>query len=312
MSISVYVGDEMVWSKGYGYSDLKNQIPIDPSKTKFRIGSVSKTLTASALGILMQEGKVDPDAVIQKYVSHFPDKNWPITVRQVAGHIAGIRHYRGNEFMSRKKYETINEGLKIFENDPLLFEPGTRYQYSSYGWNLISAVIEGASGYDFLPYMKSVVFDHLKMSNTEADWADEDISNRTKFYVWSDGSNKEAPYVDNSYKWAGGGFIGTTEDLILFGAAHLDYDYLNEETQQKLMFPQKTTDGESTDYGMGWSYSQHNDTHWVGHSGGSVGGSTMFLINKQHRMVIAYAINRSSVGFDNLHFKIADVFLHKD
>lgn len=312
MAISVYLGNEMIWSKGYGYSDLKNQVPVDPSKTKFRIGSVSKTLTASALGVLMQEGKVDPDAVIQTYVPHFPEKNWPITVRQVAGHIAGIRHYKGGEFMSRKKYETVNEGLQIFKDDPLLFEPGTSYRYSSYGWNLISAVIEGASGYDFLPYMNSVVFDHLGMNNTEADWADKDITNRTKFYEWSGGRNKKAPYVDNSYKWAGGGFIGTTEDLILFGEAHLDYDYLDQETQQELMFPQQTANGETTNYGMGWSYLQHNNTRWVGHSGGSVGGSTMFLINKKHRMVIAYAINRSRVGFDNLHFKIADVFLDTD
>ncbi len=309
MSVSIFTGDDIIFSKGYGFADIENKIPVDPSKSKFRVGSVSKTFTATGLGLLIQQNKVDPEATIQTYVSGFPDKKWPITVKQVSGHIAGIRHYRGDEFMSDKKYETIDEGLEIFEDDPLLFEPGTQYQYSSYGWNLISAVIEGASGQDFLPYMKTEVFEPLGMNNTEADWADKEITNRVKFYIWRSGQNEEAPYVDNSYKWAGGGFVGTTEDMIRFGEAHFDYDFLDEETQELMMTPQQLSNGESTNYGMGWSYLNHRNTHWIGHSGGSVGGSTMFLINKKHNMIIAYAINRSGVSFNDLHFKIADIFI---
>jgi len=309
MSVSIFTGDDIIFSKGYGFADIENKIPVDPSKSKFRVGSVSKTFTATGLGLLIQQNKVDPEATIQTYVSGFPDKKWPITVKQVSGHIAGIRHYRGDEFMSDKKYETIDEGLEIFEDDPLLFEPGTQYQYSSYGWNLISAVIEGASGQDFLPYMKTEVFEPLGMNNTEADWADKEITNRVKFYIWRSGQNEEAPYVDNSYKWAGGGFVGTTEDMIRFGEAHFDYDFLDEETQELMMTPQQLSNGESTNYGMGWSYLNHRNTHWIGHSGGSVGGSTMFLINKKHNMIIAYAINRSGVSFNDLHFKLADIFI---
>ena len=200
MSVSVFKGNEMVWSKGYGFADVENQIPVDPSVTKFRIGSVSKTLTAAGLGVLIQEDKVDPDAEIQKYVPQFPEKNYPITVKQVAGHIAGIRHYRGSEFMSKKLYETVNEGLTIFMNDTLLFEPGTQYSYSSYGWNLISAVIEGASGEEFLPFMKEEVFDPLGMNNTVPEWSNQEIPDLTKFYARSGDSNEEAekdyPYSD--------------------------------------------------------------------------------------------------------------------
>lgn len=306
MAVSVYMGDGMIWSKGFGYADVESQTPVNPSLSKFRIGSVSKTLTATALGVLIQEGKLNPDAVVQTYVPEFPEKKYPITVRQVAGHIAGIRHYNGNEFMSDKLYKTVDEGLTIFQNDPLLFEPGTQYSYSSYGWNLISAVIEGASGKEFLPYMKEEVFDPLNMNNTVPEWSNKKISNLVSFY---DQENREADFVDNSYKWAGGGFVGTTEDLIRFGVAMFDYDYLNEEAQEELMYPQQTSDGESTNYGMGWRVWQNNGLYWVGHSGGSVGGSTMFLLNKQHRMVIAYTINRSSAGFERLHFKLSDIFL---
>jgi len=202
------------------------------------------------------------------------------------------------------------EGLVFFKDDPLLFKPGTKYQYSSYGWNLISAVVENAAQKPFLEYMKSEVFLPLDMNNTVPDWADEDIEHRTKFYIWRNGTNVEAPYVDNSYKWAGGGFIGTTEDLIKFGEAHFDYEFLNEKTQKLLITPQMTSDGKSTNYGIGYSTLQHAGNYWVGHSGGSVGGSTMFLMNKEHRMIIAYTINRSGASFDNLHFRIADIFLN--
>lgn len=311
MSISVFVGENMIWSEGYGFADVENQVPVNPSLTKFRIGSVSKTLTSAGMGVLMQEKMLDPDQIIQTYVPDFPEKKYPITVKQVAGHIAGIRHYNGGEFMSRKLYPTVSSGLEIFKDDPLLFEPGTDYRYSSYGWNLISAVIEGASGKEFLPFMEERVFKPFGMNNTVPEWSNREIPNLTKFYVVGGIGNMEADFVDNSYKWAGGGFVGTTEDLIRFGKELLDYDFLNEETQEQLMFPQETTNGNSTNYGMGWRSWVNNNRYWVGHSGGSVGGSTMFLMNKQHRIIIAYTINRSNVGFDSLHFKIADIFIEE-
>lgn len=111
----------MIWSKGYGFADVENEIEVDPSRTLFRIGSVSKTLTAAGLGLLIQDDVLKPDEEIQKWVREFPQKQYPISIKQVSGHIAGIRHYRGDEFMSTKKYETVKEGLVFFKDDPLLF-----------------------------------------------------------------------------------------------------------------------------------------------------------------------------------------------
>jgi CubicO group peptidase (beta-lactamase class C family) len=90
----------------------------------------------------------------------------------VAGHIAGIRHYQGDEFGSMRPYPTVRDGLTIFENDSLLFEPGTRYSYSSYGWNLMSAVMEGASGESFLPFMIRRVFGPMGMTRTTPEFPD--------------------------------------------------------------------------------------------------------------------------------------------
>ncbi len=308
ISVSVSVGGELVWSKGFGYADMEAMTEVDPGLTMFRVGSVSKTLTAATLGQLYEQGKIDFDNEVQVYTPDFPKKKYPITVRQVAGHTAGIRHYRGDEFMSDKYYATVEEGLTIFENDPLLFEPDTRYSYSSYGWNLMSAIIENASDKKFLDYMIEV-FDAMGMDHTMADIAAEDIPNRTHFYYVDNGTVKEAPYVDNSYKWAGGGFIGTSEDLVRFGNVYLDNDFTSEATFNMLTKSHTLKDGSKTNYGIGWR-SGINDQGmvWVGHSGGSVGGITMFAIYPEQDLVVAMCSNSSDHGWDGIHHVLASLF----
>ena len=100
MSVSVYRNGEIIWSRGYGYSDLLTQDPIDPEETLFRVGSVSKTYTAAAVGLLYQQDKLELEESVHTYVPEFPQKKYDFTVEQVAGHLAGVRHYRDNEFMS--------------------------------------------------------------------------------------------------------------------------------------------------------------------------------------------------------------------
>src|SRR5207249_1396387 len=116
------------------------------------------------------------------YAATFPDKGYPITTRQFAGHPAGIRHYRDDEFLLNRHFNTVLDGLTIFQGDSLLFPPGTKFFYSTYGWNLISAVVQGAAGQDFLSYMGRNVFRPLGMTHTAADRADSLIPNRTRFY----------------------------------------------------------------------------------------------------------------------------------
>ena len=241
LAATVYQKGEIVWSKGYGYADLEHLVKVDPSKTKFRIGSVSKTLTASALGRLMDTKDVDLDAPIQKYVPDFPKKKYDLSMRQLGGHIAGIRHYKGGEFMSTKHYPTVADGLSIFDESPLLFEPGTDYQYSSYGWNLLSAGIEGISGETFLDYIYREVFEELELDNTLAEYPDAIIDHRTSYYINKREGTVNAPFVDNSYKWAGGGFLSTAHDMIKYGIAHMEPGYLSAETLAELQSPQNLT-----------------------------------------------------------------------
>ncbi len=254
IAVSVGRNGRIVWSEGFGYADVEQRVPVSPSLTRFRVGSVAKPMTATALAQLLEAGKLDLDAPVQTYVPNFPEKKkGRITTRQLAGHLAGIRHYRGDEFLGQKHYGSVAEGLTIFQNDTLLFEPGTAYSYSSYGWNLVSAVVEGASGEEFLGYMQAHIFRPLGMQQTIADHVTPIISNRTRYYVFEDGELLNAPPVDNSYKWAGGGFLSTSEDLVKFGFAHLSTQYLKPETIALLWQSQHTTAGEATNYGIGWA-----------------------------------------------------------
>ncbi len=297
MAIGIAKKDKLVFAKGYGLADVEQNVPVDPAKTKFRIASISKTLTADAIMQLVEAGKLDLDAPVQNYVPSFPEKRWPLTTRLVAGHLGGIRHYRGEEFLSAKHYDNVSQGLAIFKDDSLLFEPGTKYAYSSYGYNLISAIIEGAAGMDYLTYMKLNVFDQLLMTNTVPEYPREIIPYRGRYYQKAGNKIENAPFVDNSYKWAGGGFLSTATDLVKFASAHRQPGYLSKTSLTTLTTSQKTSDGRETKYGLGWrTDTDKQGYHWVGHTGGAVGGTSKFMIYPDEEIIIVVLTNLSGAG----------------
>lgn len=303
LSAAVGKGNRLVWSEGFGLADLTHDVSVT-RLTKFRVGSVSKPLTAAALGALLDAGRLDLDAPVQRYVPSFPEKRWPVTTRQLAGHLAGVRHYRGMENLSSARYPTVLAGLAIFQADSLLHEPGTAYVYSSYGWNLISAVVEGASGEPFLEYMDRAVFDPLGMSHTIADHTDSIVPHRTRFYAHGDHDQVlNAPHVDNSYKWAGGGFLSTPEDLLRFAAAHLaPSSFLATTTLETLFASQRLRGGEETGYGIGWRSSTNSrGERVVSHTGGSIGGRTVLTVNRDTGVIVAVAANLSGAPMSTAH-----------
>jgi CubicO group peptidase (beta-lactamase class C family) len=310
LTAAVLIGGEIVWSEGFGWADVENQVPVTPL-TKMRVGSVSKSMTGAALGVLLDAGQIDLDAPVQQYIPSFPEKRGPISTRQVAGHIAGIRHYRGDEFLSTTHYDSVEDGLVIFAEDSLLFEPGARFQYSSYGWNLVSAVVEGASGQDFLPFMRSAIFRPLNLRHTVADHTDSLITYRTAFYSVEDSILINAPYVDNSYKWAGGGFLSTADDLVRFGDAMINGDFFTPATRDELFTSLRTNSGEHTGYGLGFFVgTDEAGRRTVGHSGGSVGGTTQLIMYPEQDVVVALIANRGGVDYRAVHQHIAALFMN--
>lgn len=292
MSVAVGNNKEIIWAEGFGLADLENQVPVS-IHSRFRIGSVSKCLTSLAVGKLFQENKMDLDAPIQTYVPYFPEKQYPITVRQLAGHTSGIRHYRFGEHNHPTRYNSVKEGLNIFKNDSLLFEPGTAYSYTTYGYNLISAAVEGASGEDFLNYMNSI-FKSLEMFQTVPDHNDSIIVHRVRFYDDNGKGNANAFLVDNSYKWAGGGYLSTPSDLVRMGQELMSPKILSKETVAMMLTPQQLKNGKTIECGITWRIGKDSKDRKIVHHGGTIqGGRTMIVIYPEHNLVIAICTNKN-------------------
>lgn len=305
-AVTVISGGRVVVDRAFGLADVELAVLAQPA-TRFRIGSVIKPMTAFALAILVQEGRVDLDAEVQRYVPTFPRKPWPVTVRQVAGHQAGIRHYKDGEFENQQAYATLLDGLTMFQADSLLFEPGTAYGYSSFGYNLLGAVIEGASGMSYLEFMKRRVFAPLGMTSTVPDFPDSIIPRRTAFYAGPDsgGPLRNAPYVDNSYKWPSGGYLSTTGDMARFGLAMLEGRLLSGATRALVWTPMRTRDGRDTGYGLGWQVgTDQAGRRRIFHTGGSMGGVSILAIYPDQDLVVAIAVN-SDNGLNGLAARIA-------
>ncbi len=310
MAVMVMSEGQVIMSEAYGYADVENAKEIDPYVTLFRIGSISKPVTAAGLALLYEQGKIDLDLPIQTYVAEFPEQTEGVTIRRLAGHLAGIRHYKGFEFLSQKHYPTVRSGLGIFIQDSLIHEPGSQYAYSSYGWNLISAAMETAAEEEFLSYMQTQVFDRIGLNEMRAELHEDRSPDNVQYYIKQNGENAIAPSVDNSYKWAGGGFIASAHDVLLFAQAHLEGKMMSEATFEEWTNSQQDTSGHQTGYGIGWRTAEDKKgRHWIGHSGGSVGGTSMMLVYPAEELIVVTLVNQSQAKTSDLAFRIANQFL---
>lgn len=225
ISAAVSMQGQIVFSGGTGLADIQAGL-AQTGTTVHNIGSISKVLAAVAVMQLVEQGKVRLDAEIQEYAPWFPRKAQPVTVRHLLTHTSGIRHYRAGEFgpadvMSFRKYDSFEESTRFWRDEALLFVPGTHFLYSSYGSNLMHAIVESASGKPFEEYMQERVWGPARMVNTRFDIPARIVARRGRGYVRNGktGVLENAPDEDVSYKYAGGGMLSTDEDLCRFGHA---------------------------------------------------------------------------------------------
>jgi serine beta-lactamase-like protein LACTB, mitochondrial len=171
LSVAVGAGENIVWAEGFGWADMRTGRRVTPD-TRFRIGTASTVLTSAAVGVLLEQGRLTLDGEMQTYVPQFPKKAWPLTLRQVMGHVAGVASDdEDGQPLSQARCERPTEALPHFADRELLFEPGTQYRYSKYGWVLVSAAVEAAAGQPFLTFMREQVFRPLGMDETGAESA---------------------------------------------------------------------------------------------------------------------------------------------
>ncbi len=290
----------LAWASGFGYADLENKVPATVA-TVHRLGSIAKPITAVAALQLHEAGKLDLDAPVQRYVPEFPEKEAPVTARQLLCHQGGIRHYQSlDEVDSARHYEGLTPALGIFARDPLVAPPGTKFSYTTYGYNLLGAVIERSAGVPFTAYLKESVFGPAGMETARDDDAWAIIPNRARGYTKAEnGELLNCHLADTSNKIPGGGMIATASDLIRFALAVRDRKLLrNSETLREIWTPQKLADGKATEYGLGWFVHTANGMKLVLHSGGQQGTSTILamLPNRGAAVAILTNLERAELG----------------
>ena len=305
LAISVSKNGEMIWSKGFGYSNLKEQTIVDPKTTIFRVGSVSKSITATSLARLVQQDEIDINASIYKYLPNYPKLSSDFTLKQLGGHLAGLRNYKGNEFLNNKQL-TIKEGVDLFKNDALLFEPNTDYSYTSYSFNLLSLAMQESQDKKFEAIVSDEVLDPLKMNHTFPD-KQLDVEGQATFYTKRNIRGfKECKPVNNFFKLAGGGYLSTSEDIVKLGNAYLKEDFLDNTIQREVLESQEVN-GKLTYYGVGFQASfDHQNRPFFGHIGNAYGGYGIFYVYPKENMVITILTNCSNPNQDKKFNKIID------
>ncbi|PYT42201.1 MAG: hypothetical protein DMG45_10560 [Acidobacteria bacterium] len=314
MGAALVLDGEPVWSAGFGMADLEDSAPAT-SSTLFRLGSLSKPITATALLQLWEHGKLDLDAPVQKYCPAFPQKEWPITSRELLGHLGGIRHYNRDgkgdiPEDSARHFASMEESLQIFAADPLVAKPGTKFNYSTYGYTLLGCVLEGAASQKYMDFVRENIFKPAGMVQTQADDFFTIIPHRTRWYH-KDKSEivRNAGVLDSSYKIPGGGLISSADDMARFEAAMLADKFVKRPARDLMWTPQKTPDGKSTGYALGWGISDKFGIHIVAHTGGQQGTSTAFVLVPERRAGVIVLANMDSVDSGNLADQILKIAL---
>jgi CubicO group peptidase (beta-lactamase class C family) len=326
LSVAVGAAGDIVWAEGFGWADLEKREPVAPA-TRFRIGTASKVLTSAAVGLLLEKNRLQLDDEIQTYVPAFPKKEWPVTLRQLMGHLAGVGNDSGDEGpLYSLPCETPAEGVLhfaqsslLFEAGTLQFEPGTQYRYSSYGWILVSAAVEAVAGEPFLTFMQKQIFDPLGMDDTRADSATKAIPSRATSYFPKFAADPHYGVdlmrpVDYSCYAGASVFLSTPSDLVRFALAINSGKLLQPATVQLLQTSQRLPSGQETGYGLGWDLETvelaGKPTRWVGHDGTSLGGMVASLMTfPEHAIVVSVISNTSYADTESLAVKIAQAFV---
>ncbi len=327
-AISVAVGKngKIVWANAIGYEDIEKNKKVS-LKTKFRIGSTSKAVTSIGLGVLLQNKKLSFDSKVKEFVPYASKTLSEITLRQLASHTSGIRNYGICscfpiwEHYNNDEYTSVEESVGIFNHDDLLFMPGTDFSYSTYNYTLLSAMVEGATKKDFPDFMKASVFDPLGI-NIEAEKEMNPSKYLSKFYDIENKKYKEVFKVNNSNKWAGGGFLASPTDLVTLGNAFLNHTLFRKETMRTLIQPTVLKNGQinTQNYAIGWRNDNLESeieglsgTQIIHHGGTALGSTSVLILFPEYNISISLLMNRSGSSSDLFKhaYDIVNLLIHK-
>ncbi len=293
VSVAV-VADKREWRGVAGWADRENQKPVSYA-TIFRLGSVSKQIAGTATLQLTEQGKLDLDANVSKYVAGFPEPDGTVTLRQLLSHTSGMRHYALGKNESLYQFTPTKQALGMFVGDPRLGKPGEKYSYSTHAFTVVVAAVEQASGVTYTNYVRQNI---AKGSTLDCELLTDPKPDRTQLYL----KTKEKPTLetkreDNSWKFGGGGLESNALDLAKFGYAVLEGKLVTPKSRDAMWTRQKTSDGKEVNYGLGWGLPESG---LIAHSGGQQGCSCFLLIDPKRKVCVAVMCNTNGMNVGKL------------
>jgi len=273
LSLAIVCGDEVVRARGYGFASLELNVAVTP-ETVFQIGSITKQFTATAVMMLVAEGKVSLDESITGYQEGLPAVWGAVTVRHLLAHTSGIKSFTNIPDVTERLTflpTTRDEILALIANERLEFAPGERYAYNNTGYYLLGHIIEKASGQRYADFLQERIFAPLGMEATRVNDMDDIIPHRASGYVWAENRWWNARHISMTWAFSAGALASTVHDLARWGAA-LGRDALLPKASWEWMWtPTTLTDGTKTGYGLGWRMIDYSGHRSVGHDGTSSG-----------------------------------------
>ncbi len=310
ISGGVSLNGKIYWLGVAGLSDIENSVPAK-TNTLYRIASISKTITAVAIMQLVEQNKIILDQDVRTYLPYFPKKKWKFTVRQLLNHTSGIRNYRYGEFNSTESFKSIKDAIRVVMDDTLQFEPGTKYYYTTLGYNLLAGIIENVSGIGFEEYLDKNIFQPAEMTSTFLECQPKIIYNKARGYVKNNFRKIEnAALADLSIKYPGGGIISTPEDLLKFAEKLISFKLVKSTTLDTMLIPTIIKNKDTIYYGLGFSFGK--DSHgrkYFGHAGGGTGFTGELIIYPEKFLASVYLANIRDRNLDSPAKSFASIVL---
>ena len=308
-AVAVAVGDEIVWSTSFGFADVERHKPVSRG-TQFRIYEAAMPLTATVLARLAEEGRIDLDAPIQRYLPELPDTGFPITARDLASHLAGVRDLAEEEQIAAP-CSGARDAVRGVRGRIFVRPAGLGHTPSRYGYLLLSAALESASGKKFADLLGEYVAGPAGMGSTMIDDPRRFLPGRSLFYERGFlGLLRTAQPVDTSCRWGAGGLLSTTEDLVRFGAALLRGELLRPRSLDAMFTSTRTRTGADTGYGLGWNVeTDSRGRPFVWHAGRGVGGRAAIVVVPHARLVAVMLSNIEGERLDEHARRITAFFL---
>lgn len=302
---------EVIWSRATGFADLENRLALT-TRTRMRIGSVSKPLTAALVLRLADAGRLDLDASIHDYVPELTaPRSEEITPHMIAGHVSGIRQYDftsiedANNFLF---YPTLAMAFERLADEPLISAPGEEFHYSSIAYNVLGIAAERAGGAGFAELMQQEITGPLSMDDTRIDHPLEIIERRTRFYtLFPDGVVRNTFWRDSSDYYPSGGMLSSAEDLARFAYTIFETGMLGDEMQDVLRTEISTNSAEGSGYVFGWQvvYTEAGEVSHYEHGGETNGAYAYIRFDPDSGTALAMIANANHAVGEPFFFEAA-------